>query len=71
MYLVHYLPHTDDGIGDENEQNDKRLNKGSDSLFTLLKPGQDLKTHTKRYISTWYILLFVLFRIPYSSVYNR
>lgn len=46
VHLVYYLPHTDNGIGNENKQNDKRLNKGSHSLFTLLKPGQYLKKHT-------------------------
>ena len=38
-----HLPNPDDGVGYENEQNNKRLHKRRDGFFSLLKPGQDLK----------------------------
>lgn len=37
------LPHSNNGVGNENEQNDEGLNEGCDSLFTFLKPSQHLQ----------------------------
>ena len=41
------LPHTNDGVSDENKQNDKGLNECSDGFLSFLKPSQNLH-HTKR-----------------------
>lgn len=41
--VITNLPHADNSIGNEDKKDDKRLHKGSDSLLTLLKPGQNLK----------------------------
>ena len=37
-----YLPDTDDGVGYENQQDDKRLHEGCNGLLSLFKPGQHL-----------------------------
>lgn len=36
------LPNPHDGIGNENQEDDKGFNKRSDGLLTFLKPGQHL-----------------------------
>lgn len=36
------LPHAHNGVCDEDEQDDKGLDEGSDRFFALLKPGQHL-----------------------------
>lgn len=41
--LVTDLPHSNNGISDEDKKDDKRLHKGGDGLFTFLKPGQHLE----------------------------
>lgn len=37
------LPNPHNGVGNEDQENDKRLHKGSDSFLTFLKPGQHLR----------------------------
>lgn len=34
-----HLPYTDDSVGDEDEQNDKRFNKCSDCVFIFFEEG--------------------------------
>lgn len=36
------LPNPHDGVGNEDQEDDKGLHKGGDGLLTLLKPGQHL-----------------------------
>ena len=38
---VLFLPDTDDGVGDEDEEDDKGLDKGSDSLVVVFEEGED------------------------------
>lgn len=38
------LPHSNDGVSDEDKKDDKGLHKGSDALLTFLKPGQHLRS---------------------------
>ncbi len=38
-----HLPYSNDSISDEDEKDDKWLNKGSDSFLAFLKQGQYLK----------------------------
>lgn len=45
--MVSYLPHTNNGIGDEDEQNNERLNERSDLFIGFLEPGKDLKQHAE------------------------
>lgn len=42
-YFVTYLPDTDNGVGDEDEEDDEGLHEGSDRLITILKEGQNLE----------------------------
>lgn len=37
-----HLPYSNDSISNEDEKDDKWLDKGSDSFLALLKPGQYL-----------------------------
>lgn len=37
------LPHANDGVGDEDEEDDKRLNEGCDCFLTFLEPSQHLR----------------------------
>ena len=37
------LPYADDSVGDEDKQDDKRLNKCRNLIFRLLKPRQYLQ----------------------------
>lgn len=45
---VSHLPDSDDGVGDEDKENDKRLDVGGGRLLSLLKHGQHLDKHTGR-----------------------
>lgn len=42
------LPDSHDGIGNEDQEDDKGFNEGGDGLFTFLKPGQHLRTSRGR-----------------------
>lgn len=42
------LPNPHDGIGNEDQEDDKGFNKGGDSLFAFLKPGQHLGSKGRR-----------------------
>lgn len=42
LFIAH-LPHSDDGISDEDEKDDEGLHKGGDGLLTFLEPGQHLR----------------------------
>ena len=46
---ISHLPDTDDGVGDQDEQNDKRLHKRRDRVVVVLEEGQNLKSEEKRY----------------------
>jgi hypothetical protein len=37
------LPDSDDGVGDQDEQDDEGLHEGRDRLVAVLKEGQNLK----------------------------
>lgn len=37
------LPHSNDGIGDEDQKDDEGLHEGGDGLLAFLEPGQHLK----------------------------
>jgi len=45
------LPDSNDGIGDEDEKNDKRFNEGCYLLLGLFKPCKDLATTTEEHQS--------------------
>lgn len=38
------LPNPHNGVGNEDQEDDKGFNKGSDGLFTFLEPGQHLES---------------------------
>jgi hypothetical protein len=38
------LPNPNNGIGNEDQEDDKGFHKGSDGLFTFLKPSQHLRS---------------------------
>lgn len=38
-----HLPHSDDGISNEDKQDDEGFHKGGDGLLTFFKPGQHLR----------------------------
>ena len=40
---ISHLPDTDDGVGDQDEQDDKRLHKRRDRVVVVLEEGQNLK----------------------------
>lgn len=40
--LFVYLPYSNNGVGNQNQQDDKWLHKSGDRLLTFLKPGQNL-----------------------------
>ena len=40
---VTHLPHADNGVSDEDEEDDKGLHEGGDGLLAFLKPGQHLE----------------------------
>ena len=42
LKAYYYLPDTDDGIGDENEEDDKGLNESSDGLITVFEERENL-----------------------------
>lgn len=42
MNVCIHLPYSNHSIGDKDEENDKRLDEGSDCFLTFLKPGQYL-----------------------------
>lgn len=42
LFITH-LPHSNDGISDEDKKDDKGLHKGGDGLLTFLEPGQHLR----------------------------
>lgn len=41
------LPHSNDGISDEDKEDDEGLDEGGDCLLALLEPGQHLKSERK------------------------
>ena len=45
---ISHLPDTDDGVGDQDEQNDKRLHEGRDRIVIVLEKGQNLKNEDQR-----------------------
>ena len=48
IQIIHtYLPDTHNGIGDENQKNDKWFHKRSCLLISLLKPSQELSQVTE------------------------
>lgn len=42
LFTTH-LPHSDNGISDEDKQDDEGFHKGGDGLLTFFKPGQHLR----------------------------
>ena len=40
---VSYLPDSDDGVADQDEQDDEGLDEGRDGVVVVLEEGQDLK----------------------------
>lgn len=45
--LLTHLPHSNNGISDEDKKDDEGLHKGGDGLLTFLKPGQHLRSEGK------------------------
>lgn len=43
LFITH-LPHSNNGISDEDEKDDEGLHKGGDGLLTFLEPGQHLRS---------------------------
>ena len=41
--MTSYLPDTDDGVGDEDEEDDEGLDEGRDGVFVVFKEGKNLK----------------------------
>lgn len=46
-----HLPYSNHGIGDKDEENNERLDEGSDCFLTFLKPGQYLMNRERWGIS--------------------
>lgn len=46
--LVTDLPHSNNGVSDEDKKDDERLHKGGDGLLTLLEPGQHLEVRAAK-----------------------
>lgn len=42
------LPHSNDGVCDEDKKDDERLHKGGDGLLALLEPGQHLEVRAAK-----------------------
>ena len=47
------LPNPHNGIGNEDQEDDKGFNKGGNSLFTFLKPGQHLESKERENNRKW------------------
>ena len=45
---ISHLPDTDDGVGNQDKQNDKRLHEGRDRIVIVLEKGQNLKNEDQR-----------------------
>ena len=43
---ISHLPDADDGVGDQDEQDHKRLHEGRDRVVVVLEEGQNLKMKT-------------------------
>lgn len=43
LFITH-LPHSNNGISDEDKKDDEGLHKGGDGLLTFLEPGQHLRS---------------------------
>lgn len=44
LLFVTHLPHSNNGISDEDKKDDEGLHKGGDGLLTFLEPGQHLRS---------------------------
>lgn len=42
------LPHSNDGISDEDKKDDKGFHEGGDGLLTFLEPGEHLRSKWER-----------------------
>lgn len=47
------LPHSNDGIGDEDQKDDEGLHEGGDGLLAFLEPGQHLKFGGLEKVKSW------------------
>ena len=44
---VPFLPDADDGVGDENEKDDERFDKGRDRFVFIFEKGQNLEERNR------------------------
>lgn len=49
--LVTDLPHSNNGVSDEDKKDDEGLHKGGDGLLTFLEPGQHLRSEGEDQVS--------------------
>ena len=64
---ISHLPDADDGVGDQDEQDHKRLHEGRDRVVVVLKEGQNLERKAVQMLS---LLLSVTARIYYFSPFQ-